>query len=477
MKRDINLRGSSRRDFVKAVVATGAALGVGPTRVLEVLDKMGGSALADEAYKVKRVVNIVAGTGGFAWFTLLWPVPTMIKTFQSAFAYDDINKCKEVLGQSAEGRQLYSRVVPATGKPLWERFGAKKQVTTFMCGRSNAHEVSPRVANNTNSIPDGVGGAVQLYAGQAAIQTTLKALVPVIGQKFQNQDMPYGRAPGAPNPNSVADAKAMVGLFSSAASTSIARLANVKNQSAFQDYYSAFLALQKTSARPTFQRAYEDSKVAVGLLAKNLATQLNPAAGQVATWCGSPQAAANEKIAALAESLIVASNAFKLGLTAQINVPCFNDDPHGAFAGQPGVVADGIASVLHFFMEDLDTAKDPFYANLKLSDTVTLTCSGDTPKDPYVASGWPDGTPNGSNWIYVMSQGLCKPGWFGDVQRNSKVNYNPATGQLAAGTPDNLVLDGALAAILFATSGGDDRRVRDFYTGDYAGLVNLQVVN
>jgi hypothetical protein len=70
------LRGPSRRDFVRGVLTASAALGLGPTRALEVLDQMGGSALAAEGCaKASRVVNLVAGNGGLAWFTLLWPVP------------------------------------------------------------------------------------------------------------------------------------------------------------------------------------------------------------------------------------------------------------------------------------------------------------------------------------------------------------------------------------------------------------------
>jgi hypothetical protein len=206
----------------------------------------------------------------------------------------------------------------------------------------------------------------------------------------------------------------------------------------------------------------------------NLAGQLQPQVGQINKWCGNA-APVSQEISDLATTLIVTANAFKLGLTAEVNLPFANDDPHTAFAQLPTTVAtvNQLVAILENFMAELDTAPDPADPTKKLSDTVIMTFCGDTPKNPFVAANWPDATPGGANWIYVMSQGYLRPGWFGDVQPSGKVNFAPNTGLLDASTPDQTVLDGAMAAILFAVSGGDSRRVRDFTVCvDYQGLVN-----
>jgi hypothetical protein len=478
MKRDFELRGASRRDFVKGVLTASAALGLGPTRALELLDEFGGSALAQSANLSRRSVNIVAGTGSLSWFTLLWPIPQVIKGFNSTFAYDDPAKAilaAQTAGQF-EGRSLYSRAV--NGKALWSSYGEKKLVSALMCGSANAHESAPSVANNTNTIPDGNGGTIGLFAGSAALQGTLKALVPAIGMKFQGTDMPYGRAPGAPSVASVVDPNAMIGLFSSAASRLTTRLLQPSNQALYGQYYKALLGLTRTANRQTFQKGYSDSRVAADLLAKNLGDLLKPLPGQVNTWCGGA-APVNEKVDFMAQALIVTANAFKLGLCAQVNFPVFNDDPHPAFANlaTTSKIADQLVYIFEAFMADQALANDPVYPGKKLSDSVVITVHGDTPKDGFIASAWPDSTKGGHNVIYVMSQGRVKPGWFGDVQPTGKTNFDPLTGKLnpamTGAAADKLVLDASLSAILYAVSDANDRAVRDFTTAaNYTGMVN-----
>jgi len=481
MKRDIELRGASRRDFIKGVVAASAALGLGPTRAYEILDKMGGSALAADAIPACQSVHLVLGTGGFAWSTLLWPVPPMIKTFRTAYAYDDPTKAEMVTGLEGN-RDLYVRKID--GQRLWKSYGDKKLVTAMLCGRNTGHEVAPKNTTNSNTIQNGVGGPVQSFAAAAAIETGLKPLVPVIGIQTGGTAMPYGRAPGAPNVASVANATAMIDLFSSAASQVASRLQPTNNQGAFALYYNAFQGLTKTANRPTFQRAYTDARVSLDLLAKNLRTQLQPAANQANTWAGAAQT--NEKIVSLAEALIVAANALKLGLTSNVIIPGFNDDPHGAFGGNPGMVADGLGRVLENFMKELSMTPLPGQPGKTLADNIIITVSGDLPKQSYQGPGdWSDGTNGNANWMYVMSNGYMKPGWFGEYLTNGKRNYNPATGALdsvvgngsgANVTPDQTVTDGALGALLFGIARGDKRKVRDFTTAEFDGMINLSLV-
>lgn len=476
MKRDIDLRGPSRRDFIRGVLSASAALGLGPTRALEVLDQMGGSALASEGCsKVCRVVNLIGGNGGLAWFTLLWPAPRSITEFRPSFSYDDPMRAVRVAG-IPDGRQLFVRRFDMGRPPLWENLGERKRVSCLMTGRNVGHENAPVRDGNSNTLRGGVGGPVQIFAAAAATQAPLQALVPVIGIRFNNENMPYGRAPGAPPPQaSVPSATEMIGLFSSAASRLADRLGNVRNQRLFDQYYKAFLSLAKTADRATYQRAYADSRVAVQLVAQNLGSRLAVDRAKLQAWCG--PAIVDDKVVAMAEALMVTANAFKLGLTAQVTFPVFMDDPHPAFTDltRTARIADGTARVLQAFLDELSMEKEPTCPSRSLADNLVITISGDLPKNPFIRDNWPDSTPGAANWIYVMSNGYIKPGWHGDVTPNSKTLFDPRTGALDPAQPEENATNAALAAVLYAVVQGDDRRVRDFYAGDYQGLVRASL--
>lgn len=495
MKRDIGLRGSSRRDFIKGVLSAGAVLGVGPTRVLEVLEQLGGSALADEACsKTSRSVNIIAGTGTFAWFSLLWPAPRVVTQFQSEFAFDKLDGNGKPMAYQpgslpAGGQQLYVRRLQQSNKLLWEDYGRNKLVTAILAGKSGAHEDLPRKAFNTNTLPDGVGGAVQLFAGTAAIQKTgLKSIVPVINLQ-QKGDSLYGSAMGAPVPAVVANADSMVGLFSSAASRIASRLQPQANQALFDRYYKAFLGLTRTASRQTYQRAYADSSVAVGLLKNDLRVELRRDLDQVDMLLGGVRTLPG--LRDFADALIVGANAFRLGLCTEVNVPVFVTDtnlldPHGAFGNvsQTTQVVEAIGNTLQFFLDKLKQTQTPDLCPGKtLADSVVMTFSGDLPKDSFRRSGWPDDTPGDVNWIYVMSQGYLKPGWFGDIEPSGKYLFNPQTGALLEKSANSetakvaadlkACTNAAMAGVLYAVSQGNDLRVRDFFSqGNYDALKN-----
>ncbi len=474
MKRDFPLRGASRRDFIKGVFAASAALGLGPTRALEMLDEIGGSALAAGAINANRTVHIIGGDGGGAWFTLVWPVPgTMTElATNNTVPYDDMNKATKISSGALEDRTLWHRKV--NGQPLWSNYGDKKLVTAMLCGTNIGHETAPKMAGNSNTIPSGSIGS---FAACAAIQTTVQSLVPVIGINRNAVPMPYGAATGSPSPAGVPDSNAMINLFSSSASKLMARLADQGNAKLYEEYYKAFLGLVKTVDRATYQRAYEDSRVAISLVSQNLGSVLMPAPGQVDAWCG--PAAIDANVKALANNLIVAANAFKKGLCSQVMMPAFNDDPHFVWADRARVtrIADGITLVFQSFMDYLNTIPDPVDQSKKLSDNLVMTVCADLMKGPFsnANSDWTDSTPGASNWMYVMSNGYMKPGWFGQISRTGKMNYDPDTGKLytPAQFGDTMVTPGALGAMLYAVSRGNDRRVRDFTTASYRAMMNV----
>ena len=71
----IDIPDHARRNFIKWSVGLGAALGLRPWKVFEVQESIVGPALADQAScsPVNRSLHVIAGNGGFAWFTQLWP--------------------------------------------------------------------------------------------------------------------------------------------------------------------------------------------------------------------------------------------------------------------------------------------------------------------------------------------------------------------------------------------------------------------
>ena len=74
-----------------------------------------------------------------------------------------------------------------------------------------------------------------------------------------------------------------------------------------------------------------------------------------------------------------------------------------------------------------------------------------------------------------MSQGYIKPGWAGDVLPNQKILFDPRTGQMNPNGDEKSATNASLAAVLYAVSQGDERLVRNFFAGDYQGLVKQNI--
>ena len=70
-----DLRGPGRRDFLRWSATVAAVLGLERSRFLNVMSDSAGVALADQAAcpTTMRSVHLVAGNGGLAWFTQLFP--------------------------------------------------------------------------------------------------------------------------------------------------------------------------------------------------------------------------------------------------------------------------------------------------------------------------------------------------------------------------------------------------------------------
>ncbi|MBW2462151.1 MAG: hypothetical protein JRH11_10945, partial [Deltaproteobacteria bacterium] len=121
-------RAVGRRALMKWSLAAGAALGLPQWKVFEVLGMTAGKAFADDAACTiaNRSVHIVAGTGGFAWFQLLWPHNDVAAARNPAFAWHAIGE---------------ESLVAGTDKPLtvgpqtpWQTRSGARQVTCLMGG-------------------------------------------------------------------------------------------------------------------------------------------------------------------------------------------------------------------------------------------------------------------------------------------------------------------------------------------------------
>jgi hypothetical protein len=454
-----NLRGESRRKFLRWTAAAGAALALDRSQVLNVINDTAGTALADEATcsTTLRSVHLVAGDGGFAWFQLLWPHNEVATSTNSNFAF-------HAQGQQVKADDADKTLYHVPQSP-WKNKDRTKRISAFMAGVNQTHTPTPGSSAT-------VGAGQSMMAVCSSIQRANPTLIPVIGIT----PVAFGTAPGSPQLTTVGNADGMVQLFNSAASRSILEVE--QDSKLFEAYYKAFLGLNSASTRSTVQRPLNIGKKSANFLGKNLAALLEPSQDDLSRY-GVTVSTPN-KLRELAKTLITTSKAFKLGLTSCVIAPVFRDDPHGAFADMGSLLqtVDHLGLILDMFMSDLSGISDPTCSNKTLADNLVFTVHGDTPKTPLERSGWPDGTPGNSNWIYVMGNGYTKTGWFGGVKSDgSVVGFDPATGNDVPGQSANSTSAAAGAAVAFAVSKGDRLRVEEFYSGQWiSGIVNQSPV-
>lgn len=447
-KKFIDIPDHARRDFIKWTVGLGAALGLRPWKVFEIQESVVGAALAQQAScsPVNRFVGSVMGNGGLAWLTQLWPYPLQATTANAAFY---------AIGQAkAQAVDAGDHAMPLS--PAAPTFQGRK-MTAFLCGTNETHTTRP-VSSST------VATGISMFAASAALQTASPTLVPAIGVG----QLPYGTAAGAPALAAVANPAGMVDLFNSAASTAGGALVKAQDAALFEAYYKANLSLHRAAQVPTYTRGYLTGKVASNLLGKNLAAQLKPTPDDLTRYGLN---GASAKLQQIGQTLITTVKAFKLNLTNAVLLPGMNDDPHGAFADLQNTITTikGLGQIWETFFSDLMAEDDPLCAGAKLGDNTVMAWVGDTHKDPFDPSGWPDGTNVNSSAMWVFGAGQLRAGWFGQAKPDGTIEtWNPTTGANVAGGSSAAMAGPAGGAVLFAVAKGDMRRVQDFYRG--AGL-------
>jgi hypothetical protein len=453
------LRGSGRRDFLRWSATVAACLGLERARFLDVLGDTAGTAAADTAAcaSTNRLIHIVDGNGGFSNWTQVFPFAKVIGSTNTAYSH-------YALGKGVPGVGFDRPFTHAPDSP-WQT-NSKWKISAFVAGNNETHTATPATA-----ISLGTNG---MLASAAAIQQANPTLLPVLTVG----GVVFGTAPGAPAVAAVNQASQLVDLVNSAASKAL--LQQPENGGLSEAYYKAFIGLNAAAGRTTIAKQYGVGKVSMNLLSKNLSAQLTPTAADEALFGltgTSPGAVQN-----MSRAMITTLKAFSLGLTSMLVMRAFNDDPHGLFAGGDAAAttkAVAIGKMLNGLHDLAKSKQDPSCAAKTLADSITFAVSGDTFKAPFNRNGWGDGTPNGSNLLYVMGGGHLKTGWFGDMDPAAgAVGWDQATGDASGAYTGRGAELGAsaAAALLFSVTKGDMRRVRDFYTGKAIdGVVNLNV--
>lgn len=358
----------------------------------------------------QRTVHVVAGTGGLAWFSLLWPAPEVVTANQPTFAYDDVARAPEAPGSSDE-HPLFARQVG--DHVLWQSTGSSPMPTVFVAGTNQTHTSSPR----TTFLPSGA----DVIAAGAAAQAALRAPIPVLRLGTRAQ---YGTATGAPPATDAADISAAIeqlramGISPKAVLPTDEKLATWVDPNA----YPPLRALAKSLL-------FTANAMRVGAVG----TVILPA------FEDDPHGAFDSSLPSeVADGLAQVLDAFYAEL---------------ASIDEPSCVVDGHP--------------------IPLADNVVFVVSGDTPKNAFDRS-WPDYTPGGSNQLYVRANGFLKEGWFGRISSDgTRTNFDPQTGDLLpfAGFVDAASTTAALDGLLYAITRGDGAAVATTDASTFDGTI------
>ncbi|HEY1811630.1 MAG TPA: hypothetical protein VGG74_04695 [Kofleriaceae bacterium] len=445
----------SRRALIKWTLAAGAALGVSRAKIGEILEKTAGKETARAATSLTacRSVHMVAGNGGLSWYQLAWPQSQIAAANDATFSYHLPGMAKSFTGTPAQGNgSLW--VGPDTP---WQSLPLSTQMTGFVAGSSRAH------INDANTTGDISG--VNLYSIASGLQSPTASVVPLI----TIGGLAATGAPGGAAVTNVGAPTDVVNLFNSAASRAGGMLVNSADASWYGIQYQAFAQLNRAAGTSVQMGSYQTASTAAGLLGTNLAAKLSITPADNTRY--GLNSSTRSTVTAIGQALIVTVKAFQLGLTNCVCIPCFRDDPHGAFANNDTVVvAPQLKTVLDAFMTDLQNATDSVTQEV-LANCTVITANGDTPKDiTHNGGNWDDGTAGGANLLYVYSAGNLKPGWFGSMNTDgSATGYDDSANSAAFNATNTAKY--ATGSVAYAIARRDERAINAFTNGFTIGGV------
>jgi len=467
------IRGEQRRRFLKLMGLAAAGVGLERSGFLNFLSDEAGNDAADAAAAANYALIVPGPNGVQAWFQSMWPaLPCAIKAQGTPASLNNPTNQALCTGSTNNNQQLafmpwlytsnhgYNTASPSIASQQGAAAGhagslytspetgrhfvygpdaaffdfvqnkPKYAMTAIMSGRDETHTQFP-ISQNL------IGSNRFVSAAVAAIQASaLSAIAPVIGLDPVQYDSSAG-TPGAPEITTVPNAAGLIELFNSAASRFT--LNTVEDQKLFETYYNAVIGLRRASPRSTWQPQLKVAKGAAKLIGLNFATALTPTAEDLALYgitemnalpfagnaagtdnptTGDISTIQRKKLEAFGRALISTARAMKLGLTNAAILSLSPDptsdvqftDPHNTFNTAVTMrmgrsTTRCLAKMLNGFYADLATAE--------LDRRCTSMYYGDTPHTPAEKSAWPDATVQASNWIYLMSHGYIKEGWFG----------------------------------------------------------------
>jgi hypothetical protein len=446
-KRD-EQREVTRRALIKWTVAAGAALGVSRAKVFDILEGTAGRETAEAAadHATARSIHLVAGRGGLAWFSLLWPQVEVAMAGNNTFAWHKPGQASMVAGTAKP-------FVKGPDTPF-ASLTPDRQMTCFTCGSNEQHVVQPISTSELNG--------QNVFSIASALQATTPAVLPLVTITTGQTPLVATGVPGGATPAKVDRPDGIVDLFNSAASRAGGLLAKTTDAAMYKAHYDALIQVNRAANRSTTRSAYVTAQGAAKFLGTNLAAKLAVTQEDLTRYGVGGGTRAN--VAEIAKTFIIAVKAFKMGLTNSVVLPAMNDDPHTAFSsGDVNSIPAQLKAVFDGLMTDLTTTIDESTTKPLSEDTV-LTICGDTTKDPLNRSGWPDNSPQNTNTVYVWSGGHLKSGWFGQVKANGTAegfdaNGNP-TGYNGANTAKL-----AMASIAYAIAKRDERAISAFANG------------
>ena len=344
--------------------------------------------------RAQRLVHIVAGRGGLAWFTTLWP------PFDAATNLAAANDGPGNFDMShAEGAaRLYVR---STRFMLWEATGTHPEVSVFVAGLAVSHSFDPHMMERP------VVGGNDVLADIATIQgLALASPIPVLQFTLDGFRL-----------NSITDGDLIVDDIDGAIAAIRLAVGLTPEQELLLRPSPEKIATLVTSS------SADQRDLATKLIFTANAFRLGLVSTvQIPAFQNDPHRAfsrGNAEVKNEADSLAGILQAFYLELAKSTERSCGLD-------GHP----------------------------LALSDNVAMIISGDTPKEPFIRDDWPDSFGK-ANIIYFRSNGFIWPGWFGEFTGPARTYFLPSAG-LNWNHLDNpaVSLRAAQIAILYSAARG-----------------------
>lgn len=446
----------SRRALIGWMGAAGAVLSIPAWKVWEVIEGTHGKAWAQDAscISAKRYIDVDSGVGGQAHWTQVW-------TSQFLGQQANGNEAYAWIGQADRGEAVASP--NSAANPVWYspagRLALEPITNKDLYGMSvfvvRGNQTHTQQATVTNVTTRGFG--VKSAAGSFAIQN------PGLLSGFSISNPFVGNAPGGPQYVTVPSADAVIDQVNSAATQAGALLSNETNASRWKANYDALMSLNKIAGIETTKKPFGIAKTGAFVIGKNLAELLRPSADQETRYGYTGQIG---RVREFGMALAVTANLFKNNIASVVNFQGFNNDPHGAFNNIAGLRNETMAygQILKGFFEDM-AQDDPVCSGKLMYENLVMKFAGDTMKQPFNRSGWPDGTPQASQMVYMFGGGDVRPGFYGDMANGNATGWDVDTGAPSGAAPTDLQAQHVAAIALHAVTNRDTRAVDAL--GDY----------